>query len=64
MILEATAKDVIEVADTETKAVEEGEAKKVTESNAAEPDSKVKPLQAGTAQANLLRSRYQNSVGE
>ena len=41
----------------ETKVVEEGEAKEVTESNAAKPDFKVKPLQAVTAQANLLRSR-------
>ena len=57
MILEATAEDVIKVADTETKVVEEGEAKEVTESNAAKPDSKVKPFRAVTAQTNLLRSR-------
>ena len=42
----------------ETKVVDEGEAKEVTESNAAKPDCKVKLLRAVTAQTNLLRSRF------
>ena len=58
MILEATAEgstDIIKVADAETKLVDWGETKEVTESNAAEPESKVKLLWVVTAQAYILR---------
>ena len=48
--------DIVEVADMETKLVEEGEAQEVNECNATEPDSEVKPIEFTQAEVNPPRS--------